>query len=73
MEEANICSGAQLKKNSGYRLQGINKPITYTRVREDALSVLKKLGLSSEDYGLHSMHAGGCTMAIHLGVKGKFI
>ena len=62
-----------VKKNSGYRLRVIKKPITYTRVREDVLSVLKKLGLSSEDYGLHSMRAGGCTMATHLGVKETFI
>ena len=62
-----------VKKNSGYRLRGINKPFTYTRVREDVISVLKKLGLSSEDYGLHSMRAGGCTMATHLGVKEAFI
>ena len=50
-----------VKKNSGFRLRRINKPITYTNVREDVLSVLKKLGLSREDYGLHSMRAGGCT------------
>ena len=62
-----------VKKNSGYRLPGINEPITYTRVREDVLSVLKKLGLSSEDCDLHSMRAGGCTMATHLGVKKTFI
>ena len=62
-----------VKKNSGYRLRGINKPITYTRVREDVLSVLKKLGLSSEDYGLHSMRAGGYIMAARLGVKETFI
>ena len=36
------------KKNSGFRLRRINKPITYTSVREDVLRVLKKLGLSSE-------------------------
>ena len=58
-----------VKKNSGYSLRGINKPITYTRIREEVLSVLKKLGLSSEDYGLHRVRAGGCTMATHLGVK----
>ena len=34
---------------------------------------MKKLGLSSENYGLHSMRAGGCTMATHLGVKETFI
>ena len=62
-----------VKKNSGYRLRGINKTITYNRVRENVLSILKKLGLSSEDYGLHSMRAGGCTMATHLGVKETFI
>ena len=62
-----------VKKNSGYRLRGINKLITNTRVREDVLSVMKKLGLSGEDYGLHSMSAGGCTTATHLGVKETFI
>ena len=62
-----------VKKNSGYRLPGNNKLITYTSVRKDVLSVLKKLGLSSEDYGLHNMCAGGCTMAIHLDVKGRFM
>ena len=62
-----------VKKNSGYRLRSINKLVTYTSVREDILRVLKKLGLSSENYGLHSMRAGGCTVATHLGVKEKFI
>ena len=62
-----------VKKNSGFCLRGINKPIAYTRVRQDFPSALKKLGLSSEDYGLHSMRAGGCTMATHSGVKGTFI
>ena len=62
-----------VEKNNGYRLQGINKPITYTRVRKDVLSLLKKPGLSSEGYGLHSMRAAGCTMAKYLGVKERFI
>ena len=62
-----------VKKNSGYHLRGINKPITYTRVREDVLSVLKKLEPSNEDYGLHSMRVGGCTMAAHLGVTERII
>ena len=62
-----------VKKNSDYRLQGINKPITYSSVREDALNILKKNGLSSENYGLYSMGAGGCTMATHLGVKKRAI
>ena len=61
------------KKNKVYRLRSINKPITYTSVREDVLRVLKKLGLSSENIGLHSMRAGGCTVATHLGVKERFI
>ena len=62
-----------IKKNSGYRLRSINKPITYTSVREDVLRVLKKLGLSSENYSLHSMRTSGCTVATQLGVKEKFI
>ena len=62
-----------VKKNSGYRVRGINKPITYTTVREDVLSMLKKLRHSSEHYDLHSNRAGGCTMATHLGVKERFI
>ena len=62
-----------VKKNSGYRLRDINKPITYTSVRKDVLSVLNKLGLSSEDCSLHSMRAVGCIMAAHLGVKERYI
>ena len=58
-----------VKKNSGYCLRDINKPITYTSVRKDVLSVLNKLGLSSEGCSLHSMRAVGCIMAAHLGVK----
>ena len=34
---------------------------------------MKKLGLCKEDYELHSMRAGGWTMATHLGVKERFI
>ena len=34
---------------------------------------MKKLRLSSENYGLHSTHAGGCTVATHLGGKERFI
>ena len=60
-----------VKKNSGYRLRSINKPITYASVREDVLRVLKKLGLSSEDYDLHNMRAGGCTVTTNL--KERFI
>ena len=62
-----------VKKNSGFRLRRINKPITYTSVREDVLSVLQKLGLSSEDYSLHSIRAVGYTMATLLDVKERFI
>ena len=62
-----------VQKNSGYHFRGINKPIIYARAREDVLSILKELGLSSEDYGFHSMRAGGCTMTTHLGVKERFI
>ena len=61
------------KEKQWLRLRGFNKPITYTRVRKDVLCVLKKLELSSEDYGLHSMRAGGCRMATQLGVKETFI
>ena len=68
-----ICSGVQLRKKSGYRLRGINKPITYCNVREDVLNVLKKLGLSSKDFRLHSMRPGECTMTRHLGVIERLI
>ena len=76
MQKAKILKGRSeylfrgvVKKNSGYRLRGINKSITYTRDREDVLSVLKKLWLSSEDCGLHTMRAGGCIMATPLGER----
>ena len=40
----------RIKKNCGYRLRGINKPITYSSARQGVLNVLKKLRLSSKDY-----------------------
>ena len=46
-----------------YRPWGINIPVTYSSARQDILNVLNKLGLSTEDYGLHSMRADACTMA----------
>ena len=64
---------AIVKKNSGYRFRDINKPITYSSVREDVFSVLRKLGLSSKEYSLHNMLADGCTMATDLGVREKWI
>ena len=60
-------------KNSDYYLRSINKPITYSSIKEDVLKVLKKLRLSSENYSLHSIPAGGWTVATHLAVKERFI
>lgn len=62
-----------IKTSSGYRLRVQNNPISYTTVREDFLSALKRLGVRVENYGLHSLRAGGCTMATHYGVKEKLI
>ena len=57
----------------GYRFWGINKLVAYCSVTEKTLIVLKKLGLSSKDCDLHSMHAGDCKMATHLDIKERFI
>ena len=49
LQKANILKGRSeylsqvaVKKSIGYRLRGINKPITYSRVRVGVLSILKK-------------------------------
>ena len=61
-----------LKGRSEYLFQVVVKKTVVLIVRAGVLSVLKKLGLSTEDYGLHSMRADGCIMA-RLGVKERFI
>ena len=65
IQKANILKGKSecMFQGAVYRPWGINIPVTYSSVRQDILNVLNKLGLSTEDYGLHSMRADACTMA----------
>ena len=63
-ERSKYMSQGVVKANIGYHLRGINRPINYSSFREDVVN-----GLSNEDYGLHSMRAGGYIMTTHLGVK----
>ena len=56
---------------NGSTLRKSDKPISYTRVRENVLDGLKNIGLEVELFGLHSLRAGGATVAANLGVKDR--
>ena len=38
-------------------------PLSYTRAREIVLSAFDSIGLPKQDYGLHSLRAGGASAA----------
>ena len=56
---------------SGEKLRKVNKPISYTRVREILLRELGALGLDSKRFGTHSLRAGGASAAANAGVPDR--
>ena len=51
------------------KLLNVNKPLSYTRTGELLLEALVDIGLGKKDFGLHSLHSGGATLAANKGVK----
>ena len=45
-----------------------NKPISYSRIRENFVKVLKAANLDWRKYGLHSLRSGGPSLAAYNGV-----
>ena len=55
------------KTSNTYVLRG-QKSLFYTRAREILLDALKSMGLDKSKFGLHSLRAGGATVAANQGV-----
>ena len=47
--------------------------LSYSRVSELMTGQLQAIGLDPKNYGLHSMHSGGASLAAALGVLDCFI
>ena len=45
------------------RLRRKNKPISYTTIRQNLLKAIKAVGSNWKYYGLHSLRAGGASLA----------
>ena len=54
---------------NGYRFRCLNKTISYATAREIVITALMDIGLSTKDYGLHSLRAGGATPGANLGIN----
>ena len=53
------------------KLRVMNKPLSYTRVREIVLATLKSIGLNERLYGTHSLRAGGATHSANAGIPDR--
>jgi hypothetical protein len=46
-----------------------NSPISYQSLRKGVLEMFQKVGLPVQEFGLHSLRAGGATLAANSGVS----
>lgn len=60
------------KSSNSYKLRNAGH-ISYTRAREILLQKLVILGLDKNNFGLHSLRAGGATTATNTGVSGRLL
>ena len=56
---------------NGSKLRSINKPLSYTRTREQILQAIKQIGLDEKLYGTHSLRAGGATFTANAGIPDR--
>ena len=61
-----ICHSKQ-----GFKLKDLDKPISYTTVRDILLTNLKNIGLDKTQFGLHSLRSGGATAAANFGINDR--
>ena len=59
------------KVKDGHRLRKVDKPISYTSLRDDVLKAIEGIGLDRKLFGLHSMRRGGATCAANKGVSDR--
>ena len=60
-----------ISKGKKSRLRRKNKPISCTTIRQNLLKVIKAVGLNWKDYGLHSLRAGGASLAANKGIPDR--
>ena len=49
------------RSKQGFKLKDLDKPISYTTVRDILLTNLKNMGLDKTQFGLHSLRSGGAS------------
>ena len=59
-----------LRSTGTYKLRG-SVPLSYSRAREIVLSAFASIGLPKQDYGLHSLRAGGASAAANARVPDR--
>ncbi|CAH3178324.1 unnamed protein product, partial [Porites lobata] len=59
-----------LRDTGAYKMRG-SVPLSYTRAREIVLSAFDSIGLPRQDYGLHSLRAGGACAAANARVPDR--
>ena len=69
-KDAYIFRAVSTTKN-GSKLRSINKPLSYTRTREQILQAIKQIGLDEKLYGTHSLRAGGATFTANAGIPDR--
>ena len=59
------------RSKQGFKLKDLDKPISYTTVRDILLTNLKNVGLDKIQFGLHSLRSGGATAAANVGINNR--
>ena len=60
-----------LSRSKKFSLRTKNKTISYNRIRENFIKVLKAVNLDWRKYGLHSLRSGGASLAPYNGVSDR--
>ena len=61
------------KSTNCYSLRKIILPISYTISRDAVLSLFGKVGLDTENFGLHSLRSGGATAAANNCISNRLL
>ena len=59
------------RSKQGFKLKDLDKPISYTTVRDILLTNLKNIGLDKTQFDLHSLRSGGATAAANFGINDR--
>ena len=62
---------AMSRTKAGCVLRKMDKPISYTTVRDDVLKEIEAVGEDRANYGVHSFRRGGATQAARAGVEDR--